>query len=179
MKTLTGEMMLSAFKCLDKYLTQPVRIIVGGGGAMTLAHHFPLSTADIDGIPAAGMSVTELDCLIKKVASELSLQVDWLNPYYSTFAHVLPADYGSRLITVAKFSHLTVEALSKEDLLIMKCFAGRQKDVVHARALVRGGAKIAFVRNHIEFLKSRRIPKADQALDFLSETEAFFAEKDE
>lgn len=166
---LTAQLMKQALERLSEKLSRPVQLIVGGGGAMILAHHFPLVTTDIDGIPAAGMSVEELDSLVKQVAIELQIPSDWLNPYYVTFTHVLPQDYGSRLKTVFEFPHLKVQALSKEDLLIMKCFAGRMKDRPHAKALLQGGADTKFVEKHIEYLMKRNIPGASQALDFLDE----------
>ncbi len=171
---LTAQFMKKALMALNRQLekakqTSPVRLIIGGGGAMILGHHFPLSTTDIDGIPRMGMSIEELDPFIKKVARELNIPSDWLNSYYVTFTHVLPKDYDTRLKLIFTFSHLIVEALSKDDLLIMKCFAGRIKDQPHARALIRSGAQIAFVEKHIERLKTKRIPGAQEALDFLDE----------
>lgn len=166
---LTAENMRQALECLDRHLSKPVKLIIGGGGAMLLAHQFPLVTADIDAVPAQGATVEELDALIKTVARELKLPSDWLNSYYSTFMHVLPADYGARLQTVCELPHLTVMALSKDDLLIMKCFAGRMKDRAHAKALLQKGARAEFVESHIEGLKKRNIPNADRALDFLDE----------
>lgn len=177
--SLTAEIMLKAFSSLNEKLDRDVRLIVGGGGAMVLAHQFSLSTSDIDAVPVGGLSLTELVPLIERVADELSLPKDWLNPYYSTFAHVLPSDYGSRLIRVSQLSHLTVDALSADDLLIMKCFAARQKDVVHARALVRKGARVDFVKKHIQFLDGKRIPGTARALTFLSEIEKFFLDRQE
>lgn len=170
--------MREALHCLDAFLDRPVHLIVGGGGAMILAHHFSLSTSDIDALPAAGVTVDELQPFIKKVADQLSLPLDWLNPYYSSFTHVLPSDYGSRLVTIDKFRNLKVDALSKDDLLIMKCFAARQKDVVHARALVRQGADVAMVKRHIQKIKERKIPGTDRALNFLGEIELFFSERE-
>jgi hypothetical protein len=166
---LTSELMTLALEALNKKLKAPIRLIIGGGGAMILAHGFPLVTSDIDGIPGQGMSAEELDPYIKEVAEELKLPHDWLNPYFVTFTHVLPRDYSTRLITVFKFSHLTVEALSKDDLLIMKCFAGRLKDQPHVRALLRAGASPQFVEKQIEDLRDKGIPGAEAALDFLDE----------
>jgi Nucleotidyltransferase of unknown function (DUF6036) len=166
---LTKEMMLNALQHLDQKLDRPVTLIIGGGGAMLLAHQFPLVTTDLDGIPAQGVNIGEIDSLVKQVAIELKIPPDWLNPYYSTFTHVLPSDYGSRLQSVCSLAHLTVLALSKDDLLIMKCFAGRLKDRIHAKALIEGGARVEFVEKHLEELKKRNIPKATQALDFLDE----------
>lgn len=51
----------------------------------------------------------------------------------------------------------------------MKCFAGRAKDVAHARALIKAGADVKFVENHIESLKKKRIPGSDRAIDFLDD----------
>lgn len=164
----TEQLMLSALRHLDQKLSSPVKLIIGGGGAMILAHHLNLATSDIDGIPT-GIEIMNLDPLVKEVASELNLPPDWLNPYFSTFTHVLPPEYGSRLESVAQFTNLEVLALSKEDLLIMKCFAGRQKDVSHMKALIKKGAKLSVVETHLELLKKRNIPGTSQALDFLDD----------
>jgi hypothetical protein len=166
---LTAELMKNALQVLDTKLNTPVRLIIGGGGAMILAHHFSLATTDIDGIPGVGMTAEELDPFVKEVARELNIPSDWLNPYYVTFTHVLPKEYGTRLQLVFEFSNLIVEALSKDDLLIMKCFAGRIKDQPHVRALIRSGANITIAEKHIETLKSKGIPGAEKALDFLDE----------
>jgi Nucleotidyltransferase of unknown function (DUF6036) len=175
---LTADLMRRAFESLEKRLPHSFRLIIGGGGAMVLAHHFRLATSDIDGVPAAGGSIEELDPFIKAVAKDLSLPVDWLNPYFATFTHVLPSDYGTRLIRVCDLPRLQVDALSKEDLLIMKCFAARQKDVLHARTLIHQGARLDFVRNHLETLKSKKIPGAEKASNFLHELEMFFEERE-
>ena len=136
---------------------------------MLLAHGFPLQTADIDGVPASGVTIDELDPHIKDVSRELKLPSDWLNPYFVTFTHVLPSDYGSRLIPVCAFPNLEVLALSLDDLLILKCFAARLKDKQHARALIQKGARVKYVEEHMEKLRDQNIPNADRALDFLDE----------
>ena len=135
---------------------------------MILAHGFPLATSDIDAVPV-GLDLFTLDSYVKKVAKELGLPADWLNSYYSTFTHVLPSDYGNRLKPVLILDKLEVLALSKDDLLIMKCFAGRQKDVSHAKALMKKGANIKFIEKHIESLYELKIPGARNALDFLDD----------
>jgi hypothetical protein len=168
MELLTKEIMLKALKCLDDHLSQKVTLIVGGGGAMILAHGFPLATSDIDAVPKE-VPFDVLDALVKKVAKKLSLAPDWLNPYYGTFAHTLPVDYGERLKSVFKGKYLEALALGKEEMLIMKCFAGRAKDIAHARALLKKGADVAKVERHIEMLLSKKIMGAQKALDFLDD----------
>lgn len=167
-KNLTALQMKGALTRLDELLPSDVTLIIGGGGAMLLAHGFPLATTDIDGIPK-GIEIGALDVWVKQIAQEKGLPPDWLNPYFSTFAHTLPPDYGNRLITVYSGRRLRALALGKEDLLVMKCFAHRQKDVGHARALIRLGPDLKMVENHIEALQKKGIPGADKALEFLDE----------
>ncbi len=167
---LTAKHMISALGRLDEILPKPIQIIIGGGGSMILAHQFPLATSDIDFIPK-GIELVELDPLIKQVAKEMNLAPDWLNPWFSTFVYTLPSDYAKRLISVFKGMRLEALALGATDMLIMKCFAHRQKDVGHAKALFKAGADKKFVRDHIEKLQEKRIPQAESALDFLDDIE--------
>ncbi|MEQ1666239.1 MAG: DUF6036 family nucleotidyltransferase [Bdellovibrionales bacterium] len=167
---LSKKIFLQALTRLSELLVEPVTLIAGGGGAMILAHNFPLSTTDLDAVPKS-ISPIELDVFVKQIAIEQGLAPDWLNPYFSTFTHTLPADYGSRLISVFKTEKLEVLALGREDLLIMKCFAARAKDIAHAKALIKAKADILFVEKHIESLKKKRIPGAEKALDFLDDVQ--------
>ena len=167
-KPLSAEIMKKALSRLDELLEKEVSLVIGGGGAMILAHGFPLSTMDIDAIPK-GMDVAALDPLVKRIAVEQGLPPDWLNPYFSSFGHTLPTDYGDRLVEVFKGRLLRAEALGKNEMLIMKCFAHRQKDVGHARSLISGGADVKFVEAHMMGLLERKIPGSRQALDFLDD----------
>ncbi|MBU6154862.1 MAG: hypothetical protein KGP28_11215 [Bdellovibrionales bacterium] len=173
MGPLTKEIMLSALVALNERLAQQrpdenVSLIMGGGGAMILAHGFPKGTTDIDAVPR-GMAPDFLRPFVHEIATSLSLPMDWLNPYFSTFVHVLPADYGDRLIRVYQGSHLEVEALGKEEMLLMKCFAGRAKDIPHARALLKGGAEVDLVESRLDELSKRKIPGTEKAIHFLQE----------
>ena len=165
---LTAEIMKKALHKLDQLLTQKITLIVGGGGAMILAHKFPLATTDIDAIPQ-GIEVEELNSYIKSVALELGLPADWLNPYFSTFSYVLPQDYKNRLTTVFQGQHIQARALGKEDMLIMKCFAHRKKDIAHARALIKAKANTNFVEKHILSLQDKGHTNAKEAIDFLDD----------
>lgn len=165
-KSLTSQMMLAALKELDSILNSKLTLIVGGGGAMLLAHKFPLTTFDIDAVPK-GLSSTEISELAEKVGRKLELPYDWLNTWYSTFTYVLPTDYESRLKPVFKGEWLTVLALGATDLLVMKVFAGRQKDIPHARALMRAGADVDAVFDRIDELAKNKIPGTDKASQFL------------
>ena len=165
---LTAQIMLKALKRLDVLLPQKCELVMGGGGAMILVHKFPLATTDIDAFPR-GLSISELDPLVTQVARDLDLPGDWLNPYFSTFTHVLPADFSSRLHEVFVGKSLTVRGLGAEDMLIMKCCAHRRKDVAHARALLKAGVDLKLVEKQLEFLHKKNLPGLDLALDFFDE----------
>ena len=165
---LDRELLVRAFTELDQRLTGPVTLIVGGGTAMMLAHGLPVRTTDVDAYPT-GATLEAIDPAIKEVARRLGLPGDWINPHFATFAHVLPADYGSRLRAVFSGDRLSVQALGAEDLLIMKCFAGRAKDIGHAKALLRCDPDLSIVEARLHALLEKRIPGAREALDFLDD----------
>jgi len=164
------QIMKTALAALDAKLSSPLTLLIGGGAAMLLAHQIPLSTMDIDGLPTqSGIDPGELDRFVKEVAKELKINAHWLNSYFNTFTYTIPRDYKTRIVGVFKGKHLLVNALGKEDLLIMKCFSGREKDIGHARALILKNVDIDFVDNYIQGLADKNFPGASEALDFLDD----------
>lgn len=162
--------MLKALAALDKKLPGPVTLLVGGGSAILLRHGIPISTADIDAlILSSEVTPAEIDPLVKAVACELDISPHWYNDYFNTFTYSLPKDFRERLSPVYEGNKLRALALGKEDLLIMKCFAGREKDVGHARALIRKGVDEKMVTKHMEVLSQKGIPGSETALQFLSD----------
>lgn len=167
-KMLSKVLLLSAFSRLDELLSHSTTLILGGGSAMILAHQFPLATSDVDAIPR-GIEPADLEPLVKKIAVEKNLPGDWLNPHFAQFAFTIPSDFGDRLIRVFSGSHLFVDALGKEDMLILKCFAHRKKDIAHARKLLQLGADLEIVESQIELLLRKKIKGAQDAFDFLDD----------
>lgn len=167
-KLLTIGIVREAFAALDALLPRDTRLIVGEGTALFMAYGVPVRTTDVDAYPT-GLSFQELDPFVKQVAREHDLPADWINPHYSTFAHVLPADYATRLRPLFRGVRLEVLALGVEDLLIMKCYAGREKDVGHARALLRKKPDLGLVERRLGELIDKRVPGALEAADFLDD----------
>lgn len=162
---LDARQLARAFAALDDRVPRPVTLIVGGGTAMMLAYQLPVRTTDVDAYPRDG-DLEELRGAILEVAKEQGLAKDWINPWFETFAYVLPADYGARLRPIFEGDRLQVMALGVEDLLVMKCFAGREKDVSHARALLRRKPDLAIVERRLQELSDRGVKGAQDALDF-------------
>lgn len=170
------DLMKKALIRLDQKLSERglrgLKLLIGGGGAFALAYQVPLQTADIDAVPfQSQVSRAELDPLVKETGRELEISPDWLNPYFETFLGCLPADYGDRLQLVYEGPALKVYALGLNDLLIMKAFAGREKDMPHVKILLKKGADIDFAETHLRALLKKKFPRAQEALDFLLEAE--------
>lgn len=137
---------------------------------MVLAYGHPLATQDVDAFAArGGLRMADLDRMAKEVAAELDIEPDWLNSHFESFTGVLPNDYADRLRTVYEGQHLRVDALGPEDLLIMKCFAGRDKDRAHARRLLHIASDLELVDRHLSHLVEHRYPRAEQAADYFDD----------
>ena len=54
-------------------------------------------------------------------------------------------------------------------LLIMKCFAGRDKDLPHARKLLLVATDLSIVDRQLARLAERRYPGAEKAADFFDD----------
>ncbi len=161
--------MRRALARLDQLLDHPIHLVIGGGGAMVLAYGIPLHTQDVDAFPVRPGELRAIQDRAVAVAKELDIEPDWLNQHFETFTHVLPRDYASRLRSVHAGRWLRADALGPEDLLIMKCMAGREKDRPHARRLMKEPMDLSIVDRQLSELATRRIPKADRACDFFDD----------
>lgn len=167
-RAIDRELAITAFAKLDARLPRPVRLVLGGGTAMILAHGHPAATSDADVFPVGG-TLQEITPYAEKVAKELDLEPDWLNPWFTTFTHVLPSDYASRLIRVFDGERLSVDALGAEDLLVMKLFAGRDKDRPHTIRLLRQAKDLDLVDRQLALLGDKRIKGAQAAADLFDD----------
>lgn len=165
-KEFNKEGILKALKVLDSIAKKPFELIIAGGSAMICSYRFPLGTTDVDAIVRKA-ELSEVDVYIKKTAKKLGLAPDWLNMWVSSFTHYLPDDYESRLNILFKGKKIIAKTFGKEDMLILKCFAHRGKDVGHVKALIKQKANIGLVENHINKLIKKKIPLSKKALDFL------------
>lgn len=170
-RPLDHDLMREALSRLGARVDKPTHLVVGGGAAMVLAYHHTVATQDVDAFTARGStSMAELDAAAKETARELDIEPDWLNPHFETYTGVLPADYATRLRRIHQGEKLVVDALGPEDLLVMKCFAARDKDLPHARRLATiDGVDLDFVDAHLSKLVERRYPRAERAADYFDD----------
>ncbi len=168
-RILDGALMREALRALDAHLEKPLHLIIGGGGAMVLAYAIPLHTQDVDAFPVEPGQLAAVQARASLVARELNIAPDWLNQHFETFTFVLPGDYASRLRSVFQGQWLRADALGPEDLLVMKCMAGREKDRPHARRLMRERCDLDIVDRRLSELAQKGVAKAAQACDFFDD----------
>ena len=161
--------MREALTLLDRKLDEAARLVVGGGGAMLLAYGHTLATQDVDAFATPGTNLSDLEGRARDVAASLGIAPDWLNGHFVTFTSVLPQDYATRLRRVFEGKYLAIDALGPEDLLVMKCFAGRTKDRPHARKLLALAPDLSVVDRQLELLQQRRFPGAERAADWFDD----------
>jgi hypothetical protein len=164
---------LKALKLLDEAITENhlplVKLVVGGGTSMLLAHGFPGKTNDVAAAPISATNFEDLKVLAEKVAKILKLDHDWLNPYFQAYTIYLPADAKNRYARIYDGKNLIVEALGAEDVLIMKLMAGRAKDHAHIRHLLKMELTLKIVEQRLEELKKLYPKESQKALDLLDE----------
>src|SRR5665213_947593 len=98
-----------SFELLDHALDSPLRLIMGGGGALLLAYGHHASTAAIDVVPKPYRPVSDFEEILHDIAKKLKLPADWLNTYFTEFTYVLPEDYENRLKNYFQGKKLTVD----------------------------------------------------------------------
>lgn len=168
---LTPTRLRRAFERLDQLLPDTQELLIGGGAAMILGYGETEATRDVDAASIRSpRSLEDLRPALEQVARELGLAPDWINPYFETYMHVLPADYGARLQQTFGGKRLTCWLLGPEDLLVMKLCAGRQKDERHIRRLIRRkDIDLGLVERSLQALVEKRIPRGQEALDRFDE----------
>jgi Nucleotidyltransferase of unknown function (DUF6036) len=142
---LDARLLAAAFAELGKRLPHPIRLVIGGSGALVLRGQLARATIDCD-VVIAQPDMGELQSHIRAVAEHQGLVGGWLNGSAQTYAEVLPPDYESRLHSLPSSGRLKVMMLDRLDVLVMKLFAGRPRDLADIATLAPTSAEIAFAR---------------------------------
>ena len=82
----------------------------------------------------------------------------------------MPEDFQKRLRKCFEGKQLQVDVFGPEDMIILKCMAGRPKDRTHLRLLIRQpGLQIALIENHLQKLNGAGLERAPQAAALFEE----------
>jgi hypothetical protein len=146
-----------AFAALGKQVHQPTRVLIGGAGALILGGELNRATTDCD-VLLSQPDIGQFQRDIRTVAEGCGLPSGWLNGSAQTYAEILPPDYESRLHSLPPFGRLQVMVLHRQDVLVMKLYAGRPRDLADIAILAPTDTEIQFARGQLARL--RRIDSA-------------------
>ncbi len=139
--------MLELFAALGASLSSPGEITLAGGSALALTGVLVRATEDGD-VVASEPRLDQMAEAIEIVASTFGLPAKWLNDSVQQFANILPADYPLRRVSIGTFGHLTVFALGRLDLILMKVIALRGQDQEDLKALRPTGEEWEWATAH-------------------------------
>jgi Nucleotidyltransferase of unknown function (DUF6036) len=101
--------------------------------------------------------------------SVLDLTPGWLNGSIQIYLDVLPPDYKARLITLPARGKLHIALLHRQDIIVMKLFAGRPRDLTDIVALRPTSQELQFVRGELPRLRRIDQPRAARLESFLDQ----------
>jgi hypothetical protein len=155
-----------AFAVLGARLQKPSRVLIGGAGALILGGELQRATVDCD-VLLSQPDIGQLQADIRAVAEHCGLVGGWLNGSAQTYAEILPPDYESRLHSLPMFGRLQVMVLHRQDVIVMKLFAGRPRDLADIAALVPTAAELEFARRELPRLTRIDPARTDRMRDVL------------
>ena len=167
MKEALGQSELRlALGALSAQLHSRTEIVLGGAGALILTGDLQRATSDCD-VLYSDPEIGRLQEDIRAVAHRLGLTAGWLNGSIQSYLDILPPDYRSRLRSLPVPGKLQVFVLHRKDVIVMKLFAGRPRDLADVAALVPTSDELAFARGEVKRLRGINANRAAAMSDYL------------
>jgi hypothetical protein len=167
MNTLDAELTLRALQrtgdsLAASGLAAPIRLIVAGGVAGMLAGLLEPSrtTGDCDVMWASDESQwAGVVTAAAEAGERLGLPQHWLNRDCAMYAWCLPLGWLDRCKRVGTFGSITVDRLSRLDLIATKVIGSpkRPQDFADLRAMSPTAAELAFIDDHLDRLAAEHL----------------------
>lgn len=145
---MTSKSLRAALRRLGLTLRESASLTLGGSAALVLTGALDRLTDDGDVVESSVDFATLLEAVRKVEVIELA-PPGWLNTSIQAYTHVLPADYRSRLVHLPRMGQLDVSLLGRPDVLLMKTYAHRPRDLQDLLAVAPTDAELAFVEQQI------------------------------
>lgn len=155
-----------ALSALGRLAPGPVSLVLGGSAALILSNDLPRPTDDGD-VVTSEPGLGELQALIREIADSEGLPAGWLNGSIQSYTYLLPADYTARLIAMPPFNRLQVRLLSRRDVILMKVYGMRPRDIDDLRAIRPTLDELAFVRAQLARIGAKEAIKARDMVELL------------
>ncbi len=169
-RKLTRDTLWAALAALGRQTNQPVSLVLGGSAALILGEALRRPTDDGD-VVASEPDLGKLQSAIREVADDQHLPPGWLNSSIQSYTYVLPADYRSRLVELPPFGRLRVWLLGRPDVILMKVYGLRPRDVDDLRAIAPTRDELEFVGAQVGRIAAKEPEKAAVVRAFLDEWE--------
>jgi hypothetical protein len=169
-RELDKKRLSEAFAALGGQLREPTQLLIGGAGALILRGELQRATTDCD-VLRSRPDIGRLQSAIHAVAVRCGLVGGWLNGSAQTYAEIVPPDFESRVHSMPAFDRLQVLILDRQDVMVMKLFAGRPRDLADIAALAPTTSELQFARRELLRLKAideERSERMSAMLDELS-----------
>jgi hypothetical protein len=145
---MTSKSLRAALHRLGMTLRENASLTLGGSAALLLTGSLDRLTDDGDVVESSVDFATLLDAVRKVEVVELA-PPGWLNTSIQAYTHVLPADYRSRLIHLPRMGRLDVSLLGRTDVILMKTYAHRPRDLQDLLTVAPTEQELAFVEQLI------------------------------
>jgi hypothetical protein len=165
---MTRETLWTALAALGRRARQPISLVLGGSAALILDNELRRPTGDGD-VVTSEPGLGDLQELIRDVAEHEQLPSGWLNGSIQSYTYILPRDYRDRLVTLPPFGRLTVSLLSRRDVVLMKVYGQRPRDVQDLHAINPTPQELAFVRAQLPRIAAKEKERAEAMREFLDE----------
>lgn len=159
MEKLDKALLLKALAELGQLVRKPTMLVIGGSAALLLREELTRVTTDCD-VMRATPDMGALQEAIRVVADRFDLAGGWLNGSAQTYAEILPPDFEGRLHTLPIFGLLRVALLSRQDVLVMKLYAARPRDIADMALLVPTAGELQFALTQLPHLARIDIHRA-------------------
>jgi hypothetical protein len=145
-----------------------MRLVLGGSAALILVDVLMRSTGDGDVI-FARPEIHDIQPLVRRAADAAGVPRGWLNGSIQTYLNALPLDYAERIVWLPPFGRLTVGLLHRRDVLAMKVYARRPRDVADIVAMSPTAEEVDFVRLQLARVAHAEPERAAAMRAFLDE----------
>jgi hypothetical protein len=151
---MTSATLWAALTRLGSTLREPASLTLGGSAALLLTGMLDRLTDDGDVVESSVDFGRLLDA-VRAVEVAEQTPSGWLNTSIQAYTHVLPDDFRTRLVRLPPLQRLDVSVLSRSDVILMKVYAHRPRDLQDLLAVTPSPEELAFVEQSLPRIGAR------------------------
>jgi hypothetical protein len=151
---MTSAALWAALTRLGSTLREPASLTLGGSAALLLTGMLDRLTDDGDVVESSVDFGRLLDA-VRTVEVVEQTPSGWLNTSIQAYTHVLPDDFRTRLVRLPLLQQLDVSVLGRSDVILMKVYAHRPRDLQDLLAVTPTPEELAFVEQSMPRIGGR------------------------